>query len=94
MNTHLLLPLLLLSEACSAATEPLPSVEGTIEYLGIEGGCYVLRADKETLEIINLPERYRRQGLRLRVKYKAFDGATICMAGRPVEGLEFEEVGR
>lgn len=86
--------LLLLAGACSAATESLPSAEGTIAHLGIEGGCYVLRSDKEILEIVNLPEAYRREGLRLRIKYQAFDGATICMAGRPVEALEFEELGR
>ncbi len=94
MNIRLLLPLLLLSGVCSAATESLPSAEGTIAHLDIEGGCYVLRTGKETLEIVNLPEVYRREGFRLRVKYRAFDGATICMAGRPVEGLKFEEVGR
>lgn len=61
------------------------SANATIEFLSLEGGCWVLRAGDQTLEPVNLPESYRRDGLRVSVVYHVAAGVgTVCMVGQPV----------
>jgi hypothetical protein len=53
--------------------------------VNLEGGCWALETAQGTLEPINLPADYRRDGLKVRVAYHEASGiATICMIGRTV----------
>lgn len=63
-------------------------VTGTVRLRGIEGGCWVVEtagAPSRILEPIGLPEALRKDGQRVTLRVRPFDGGTICMVGRPVE---------
>jgi hypothetical protein len=65
---------------------------GTVNYLDIEGGCWIIRTDEgKTLYPLNLPRSVRRNGLRVSFTSTPATGTvTSCMAGEPVRLLSIE----
>ncbi len=63
------------------------SFHGRVVYLDLEGGFFAINTDKgETLEPINLDERFKKDGLRIKGGYKIRkDLASIHMVGAIVE---------
>lgn len=62
--------------------------EGVIEFSNVEGGCYAFVAGDKRYEIVNLSKQFAVHGLKLQVKFKPFDGGTICQIGEAVEATE------
>ena len=59
--------------------------EATVRFVNLEGGCWLLDAvGGQRFEPVALPEALRRDGLRVRVTVRDFDGGSICMMGRLV----------
>ena len=52
------------------ADEPL-SLSGTVHYIKVEGGCWVIDTPRGRFQPVELPERYRIEGLRVQVTLKA-----------------------
>lgn len=79
--------------------EPYPddrevlSIAGTVQYLTIEGGVFVIRTeDGAHYQPINLPEHLRRDGVPIEAEaVRRDDIATIGMAGTIVELLRIRE---
>lgn len=86
--------ILTLAASLPAAAYPAPHLEmvtlidGIVRYRGVGGGCWVIESGKRVFEPVNLSPAMKKDGLRVLVKLKPFDGATVCMAGTPVE-IEF-----
>lgn len=79
----------------NASDEPGPQEEaaatisgsGTISWRSVEGGFYVIESDEgETYDPINLPARYRQDGLRIHFEAKLrTDLMSTRMAGTLIE---------
>lgn len=74
--------------------ENMFKMEGTIKYIGLEGGFYgIIGDDGKKYQPINLPDEYRVDGLRVWFKARAReDLATIYMWGTPIEIIEIYPV--
>ena len=58
------------------------AVEGTVRHLDVEGGCWVIETAQERVQPADLPERFRVDGLAVRVKLRdAPDLVSICQVG-------------
>ncbi len=69
------------------------SAEGTIKYIPLEGGFYVIETDEgEEYLPLNLPEEFKKDGLRVRFKGKLRKVTTIYGRGKPIEILEIEKI--
>lgn len=56
-----------------------------VDYSELDGCTYLLElADGQKLQPINLPEDFKRKGLKLFITYKLHDGMSTCMAGKMV----------
>jgi len=70
---------------------------GTIRYISLEGGFFGIETEKgERYLPLNLPEKFKKDGLKVWFKAKPKKGTTIQMWGKPVEILEIkvmEETG-
>ncbi|MCD6192352.1 MAG: hypothetical protein J7L26_02650, partial [Candidatus Aminicenantes bacterium] len=67
------------------------STNGTIKYVSLEGGFYGIETDKgEKYLPLNLPEEFKKDGLRVWFKAKLKRVTTIYMWGEPVEILEIK----
>ncbi len=94
---RLAIPLLLLAAgmSCRSPADPPISnpdaffVNGTIQFVGVEGGCWSLRSDEGTrYEPYPLTEEYRVDGLKIRAALKIDrSGGSVCMIGTIVEVL-------
>lgn len=64
-------------------------VDGTIRFLGLEGGCWELQAGGRTgYEPVGLPDGFRQDGLPVRVALRLRnDVGSICMIGPIAEVL-------
>ena len=59
---------------------------GTVRFVDVEGGCWVIDTESERLEPINLDSRFRVDGLFVVFSAnRRTDLATICQVGRIVE---------
>ncbi|KPJ61703.1 MAG: hypothetical protein AMJ46_00285 [Latescibacteria bacterium DG_63] len=69
-------------------------MEGTVQFLDIEGGCWRIAGnDGVNYEPINLPEEFKEDGLAVRFKVKYRDDlVSICMVGRIVELLSIRRM--
>ena len=67
-------------------------IDGRVEFLPLEGGCWSILADDDTrYEPLGLPEEFRVHGLRVRAALKLrSDLASICMIGTIVDVVEIE----
>lgn len=67
--------------------------DGTVRHSELEGGFYAIRGDDSvTYDPTNLPERYRRDGLRVGVRARVrSDMAGIHMVGPIIEIIEITE---
>jgi hypothetical protein len=67
-------------------------VSGTVRFIGIEGGCWVIRVN-ESLQYqpVGLPDAFRVDGVDVRALLTLEDDmASICMTGRIAQVLEIE----
>ena len=86
---------LLLAGSCQLL-DPGESISGTgtVQYLDLEGGCWVIKSSGERYEPLSLPSEFREDGLRLRFEARpAEDVASICMVGPIIELVEIERAG-
>ncbi|RLE68274.1 MAG: hypothetical protein DRJ45_08205, partial [Thermoprotei archaeon] len=66
---------------------------GTIKYIHLEGGFYGIETEKgEKYLPLNLPDEFKRNGLRIWFKAKPRKVATIHMWGKPIEILEIKKL--
>jgi hypothetical protein len=94
MKTRLLLALSLalftLGSSCDVTTPDLSEV-GTVRFIDIEGGCWVIQTSEAIYEPTNLPAELRVDGLGVTFQATVRDDlASICMVGQIVELLRIE----
>jgi hypothetical protein len=73
--------------SCGITTPEIDAV-GTVRFVGLEGGCWVIETAQEVYEPLNLPAEMRTDGLA--VEFEAVerdDVASICMVGTLIELL-------
>jgi hypothetical protein len=75
-------------------TDPALTIEGTVERLEVEGGCWVIRsADGKQYEPMGLTEEFRQNGLRVRAVIRIRpDMASICQVGTIAEVVSIERL--
>lgn len=67
------------------------TLEGTVEFVPVEGGCWSIVTGDRRYEPIGLPEAYERDGLQVRALVLPRDDlASICQIGQIVELLRIE----
>ena len=95
MRSFILLPASLVSlvGAC-VPVEPLEStthaiVDASVEFLNVEGGCWTIEVREHVHYLpLDLPEEFRRDGLRVRAELlRRDDYYSTCMVGPVVEVL-------
>jgi len=78
--------------ACGLTGPDVAFRAGTVRFLPVEGGCWVIEAEMETYDPVDLPREFRVDGLRVVFSGDVREGvATICQVG-PV--LELESIER
>ena len=86
---HAVMPILIAITACTVDKPGAPSlarsgtmVEGTVRHLDVEGGCWIIETAQGRVEPVDLPERFRVDGLAVRVTLRdAPDIVSICQVG-------------
>jgi hypothetical protein len=79
------LALFTLGFSCDVTTPDLSEV-GTVRFLEIEGGCWVIETSDAVYEPTNLPEALREDGLGVTFQATVRDDlASICMVGPIVQ---------
>lgn len=59
---------------------------GTVRFIRVEGGCWVIETDPHTaLYVPDLPSVYRVDGLRVRIVARPRSGGDFCMVGTGVD---------
>jgi len=59
---------------------------GTVRYIGVEGGCWLIQTDAVTAyEPVNLPSNFKIDGLGVRFAAGPSEHGSFCMVGRTVE---------
>jgi hypothetical protein len=99
MRFFVLLLASLVSLACAnVPIEPLESskravVNASVEFLSVEGGCWTIEVSEEVHYLpLNLPEEFRRDGLRIRAELlRRDDYGSTCQVGPVVEVLSIRE---
>jgi predicted small lipoprotein YifL len=60
--------------------------EATVQYIGIEGGCWILRAQGASYEPAELPKAFRVNGMQVSATVRLRpDLASVCQAGKVVD---------
>jgi len=73
--------------------EDIISIAGTIKYIPLERGFYGIITEKGDKYLpINLPEEFKKDGLKIEFKAKLKKIATIQMWGKPIEILEIKRI--
>jgi hypothetical protein len=85
------LPILIAIAACTADKPGAPSsarsgetaeVEGTVRHVAVEGGCWIIETAQGRVQPVDLPERFRVEGLAVRVTLRdAPDIVSVCQVG-------------
>jgi hypothetical protein len=88
---HAVIPLLIAIAACTAdkpgapeaaRSGETPEVEGIVRHVGVEGGCWIIETAQGRVQPVDLPERFRVDGLAVRVTLRdAPDVMSICQVG-------------
>jgi hypothetical protein len=70
------------------------TVTGTVRYIDVEGGFFGIVADDGTkLDPVNLPEDFRKDGVRIQVRVVATkDTVSLRMWGTPVRLIEIKRL--
>ena len=83
--------------ACRQPTDPLASsklatVNAAVEFLNLEGGCWTIAISERVHYLpLNLPDEFRRDGLRVRARLlRRVDYGSYCMVGPVVEILSIQ----
>ena len=65
------------------------AVSASVEFLTLEGGCWTLQVGEDLHYLpLNLPEEFRRDGLKVSVELRRRDDyASVCQVGPVVEVL-------
>jgi hypothetical protein len=83
-------------QECESGTVGVHSslVTGTVRYIDVEGGFYGIEADERTkLDPVNLPEEFRKDGVRVRVRVEELpDRVSIHMWGKIVRIVEIKRL--
>jgi hypothetical protein len=84
-----LLIISLFCASCSTSSEYIEA-QGTITYVGLEGGFWgILASDGRKFDPVNLPDKFKKDGLIVRVKLRPRDElAGTHMWGQMVEVIE------
>lgn len=69
-------------------------IEGTVEYVGVEGGCWLIRGDDGTpYEPLGLPREFAEHGTRVLVVFSFPENmASICQVGRIADIVHIKEL--
>ncbi len=69
-------------------------VEGTVEFVDVEGGCWRIRAnDGTSYEPMDLPREFAEDGIRVWVVFSfPKDLGSICQVGRLAEVEDIEKI--
>lgn len=84
--------------ACAKPLEPLQSwrsgpvldvnqtvrTNATVRFVALEGGCWAIQTPRGEYEAVNLPERFRVNGLRVNVVLRGAHVYTVCQIAAPV----------
>ena len=78
----------------TGAGEESQVVKGTVRHIDLEGGFYGIVTDDGTnLDPVNLPEEFRKDGVRLQARVVPLrDRVSIHMWGTPVRIIEFKRL--
>lgn len=87
------LPILIAIVSCTADKPGAPSsarsgeaaeVEGTVRKVDVEGGCWIIETAQGRVQPVDLPERFRVDGLAVRVTLRDAPGImSVCQVGTP-----------
>ena len=79
--------------SCDTSTEYI-EIEGTVRYIDLEGGFWGITVDDgRKFDPLNLPEKFKKDGLRVNVKLRPRDEmAGLHMWGQIVEIIQIEEI--
>jgi hypothetical protein len=85
------IPILIAIAACTADKPGAPmsarsgesvEVDGTVRHVAVEGGCWIIETAQGRMQPVDLPERFRVDGLPVRVKLRdAPDSMSVCQVG-------------
>jgi hypothetical protein len=88
---HAAVPILMALAACTADQPGAPTsarsgepaaVEGTVRHVDVEGGCWIIETAQGRVQPVDLPERFRVDGLAVRVTLRdAPDLVSSCQVG-------------
>ncbi|MGE0158639.1 MAG: hypothetical protein AB7T31_04455 [Gemmatimonadales bacterium] len=79
-----------LGASCGVTTPDLDQV-GTVQFVGIEGGCWVIATAERIYEPINLPAELHVDGLGVTFEATERDDlASTCMVGQIIEILRIQ----
>jgi len=75
--------------SCLDEDDKVLTVEGTVQYVDVEGGCWrIVGYDGVNYEPVNLPDEFKKDGLAVRFSAKRReDLVSQCMVGQIVELL-------
>ncbi len=90
----LALSFLLSTAGCGlSVTTPDFETTGTVAFVEVEGGCWVIDTSEGRLEPINLPERFKVDGLDVAIiASETSEAASICQVGTLVQIASIERV--
>jgi len=63
------------------------SVDATVRYSGIEGGCWLLVAPAGSYYVFGLPDRFRRDGLRVHASIRGAGIFSFCGPGVAIDSI-------
>jgi hypothetical protein len=70
------------------------NASGTVKYLNMEGGFWgVLGDDKESYDLVNMPNDFKKEGLRIKFSGKPIQAASTRMWGTMVNLESIEVIG-
>lgn len=88
---HAMMATLLALAACTAGKPEAPTsapsgepaeVDGTVRQVNVEGGCWIIETAQGRVQPVDLPERFRVDGLAVRVTLRdAPDMVSACQVG-------------
>lgn len=73
--------------------DPEVELEGTINFLDLEGGCWVFESEGETYEFRGVSEVFLQEGLKVKIEGKIDEGeVSICQIGPIIKVTEIERL--
>jgi hypothetical protein len=82
-----------MAAGCDSITTPDFDEVGTVRFVDLEGGCWVIETETETLLPLDLAEAARVDGLVVTFEANRVpDAVTFCQLGIPVEILRIRQL--